>query len=97
MTRGLYSIGKAGLEKHLELPDAVAVEQMVFVEEQVRGGRVNALRLFRSRFFFGLLFSVASAHICGFLKVTWETCKTTPLPCFSLVLAYTETRKCAKS
>ena len=60
----VYSIGKAGLEKHLELPAAVAVEQMVFVEEQVRGGRVNALRLFRSRFSFSVYcFCGKRAHL----------------------------------
>ena len=97
MTRGLYSIGKAGLEKHLELPDAVAVEQMVFVEEQVLAAGVSTLFVRFEAVFFRSIVSVLSAHICGFLKVTWETCKTTPLSCFSLVLAYTETRKCAKS
>ena len=31
----LHSVGKAGLEKHLKLSDPVAIEQIVFVEEQV--------------------------------------------------------------
>ena len=40
LTQWLNRIGKAGLEKHLGQSDAVAIEQMVFVEDQVAGGSV---------------------------------------------------------